>query len=627
MTDRPTIGPLALAASFTVEPLADVFAFWSDQLGLDLPVVFAPHAHLYQSLLDRSSPLHAASASRRVLVFRWSDIADIDERESAVDELIRTVRIAALRTPVLVLVVPDGTAAGEAAGRLARLSEGLEDLPGVTVDDGMRFFQAYRVDAPFDEKADRLAHLPYTAEGMAALGTGLVRWHLAASRPPLKLLAVDCDNTLWGGVLGEDGPSGLHVQEGHRALQKALVRQSEAGRIITLASKNEETEVLGYLADAPQCDLRPAHILAHRIGWDAKSLTVPQLAEDFGVGLDAVLFLDDDAKEIAEMRSMHPSVQSVRVPAEADALSGFVEHLWLFDTPKLTETDRGRTRLYREEKARKAQAQAAPSLGAFLASLDLTIDIRPAARSDIPRLAQLTQRTNQFNTTLLRCDEISIVGEGQELFAVDVRDRFGEYGTVGAMRGRAQGDTYFIDLFLLSCRVLGRGVEHRMAAWLGAWALRSGQSVVVFDCHMGPRNAPARHFVEALTDQNHTLSARRLSETQFDPASVQTPQQSAPPTLPPRDLTSEDRLALTSRTRTDIYETIATRFTTAAAIRAAMSSARRRARPALAVPYAPPATELERVIAAQWEEVLGVTPIGRHDGFSDLGGKSVQLVR
>ncbi|MEM9121858.1 MAG: hypothetical protein AAGB03_00945, partial [Pseudomonadota bacterium] len=168
MTDRPTIGPLALAASFTVEPLADVFAFWSDQLGLDLPVVFAPHAHLYQSLLDRSSPLHAASASRCVLVFRWSDIAGINEGESAVDELIRTVRTAALKTPILVLVAPDGTAAGEAAGRLARLSEGLEDWPGVTVDDGMRFFQAYRVDAPFDEKADRLAHLPYTAEGMAA---------------------------------------------------------------------------------------------------------------------------------------------------------------------------------------------------------------------------------------------------------------------------------------------------------------------------------------------------------------------------------------------------------------------------------------------------------------------------
>src|SRR5581483_11117937 len=233
--------------------------------------------------------------------------------------------------------------------------------------------------------------------------------------------------------------------------------------------------------------------------WRPKADNLRELASELNLGLDSFVFIDDNPLECAQVRASCPEVLVLQLPA-GDAIPQFLANIWAFDKQKVTEEDRKRTAFYREDRDRELFRQQASTLESFLAGLQLEVNISPLAPAELARVSQLTQRTNQFNCTTVRRSEDEIqkactAGE-LECLTVCVRDRFGDYGLVGAMMYRAGNGCLTVDTFLLSCRVLGRGVEHRMLRHVGEIA--RGKQLSRVDVQFIPtkKNAPALSFLD-----------------------------------------------------------------------------------------------------------------------------------
>lgn len=621
-----------ISATFSADPVLDALDFWAARLGAPLHPRLAPYAQVHQQLLDPASDLRAAAAA--VLCIRWSDLAGAaGDTGAAQEELARAIKGANLAGPLLVVLCPG---AGDSASRESEAFKTRIDDGQTVIIDLADAFARYECHAPLDLAADRLGHVPYTDEAFAVLGTVIARWRLAAIRAPIKLVAADCDNTLWGGVVGEDGVRGVKIEKGHADLQRRLAAQGAAGRIVCLLSKNNDADVRAVFDARSDMAITWNDIAARRINWAPKAENMSALMEAFNISLDSALFLDDSGVECAEMRALAPAVATVRTPTDAAELARFVDHLWLLDVVPGTAEDARRAEMYREAAARDEARSEVSSLAEFIASLDLKIEIEPATQETLPRLAQLTQRTNQFNVSLLRLNETdlraSLDAASEEFCSVRVKDRFGDYGVVGQFRARAESDALFVDLMTLSCRALGRGVEHEMLKSIAKAALARGLARVRIAFVKGARNDPAARFLETAFGVEGGLSqdavleadAAALTALEFAPDAEETSSrdESHPAILEAREPSPQGAGAEIGMR----YEEIARSLTTGAAIRAAMT-ADVKARPDLAEGYAAPAAGLERDIARIWERVLRVTPIGAHDRFQDLGGKSIDLVR
>src|SRR5581483_1256842 len=334
-------------------------------------------------------------------------------------------------------------------------------------------FDLYPLDDYDDARAEALGHVAYAPRFFTVLGTLIARRYRALAQPPFKVIAVDADQTLWKGVCGEDGSDGVALDPPRRALQELLVRQQRAGMLLCLCSKNNEADVRAVFARHPRMPLRPEHVAAWRVSWRPKSESLAALAAELGLGLDSFVVLDDDPLECAEVRAACPQALVLALPPDPAALPRFLAHVWAFDRPPATADDRRRTEAYRQEAGRR-DLQAALTFEAFLATLALEVEIASPALPDLARVAQLTQRVNQLTFLPRRRSEAelrALLKRGTlECRVVRVRDRFGDYGLVGAMLFGPAADALDVDTFLLSCRALGRGVEHQMLAALGRLA-------------------------------------------------------------------------------------------------------------------------------------------------------------
>ena len=643
---------VTLCGTYTLDPAAEAVGFWLDFLGLDATVRMAPYAQLFQQLLDPSSAVRSNRSGANAVLVRWADLLgrrtdgagspDVTEVEQQVAELASALTAFDHQVPCLVLVGPCDQHATLFQHATAQLESLLSGIPNLSVETGERVMQRYSVDQVHDAASDRFGHVPFTSQAMTVLGTSIARWYAAQVRAPIKAIAVDGDHTLWAGVVAEDGVDGVCVGDGHAALQRALVAQSDGGRLLCLLSKNDEADVRRVFERHPPMPLQWPHLVAHRVDWNPKPDNLAAMASELGLGLDSVVFLDDNPMECAQMRAGCPAVTTVRVPTQPEQLAFFADHLWLFDRVAATAEDRSRTRMYADNVARKQLRRATDSLQAFIDRLELVVEIEQPSPAQALRLAQLTQRTNQFNASLIRCDqhELANVNAVGTVFhrCVRARDRFGDYGIVGQIRGRAEGRRLVVDLFMLSCRALGRGIEHRMVAATGAHALSLGLEEVALLFRHGERNAPVACFLAEVfgdaeasagsDDRWYSLSAEVAAGVAFSASTVAAYDDSAGsdvanvPSIPGQARAQAAEHADTGA----VFEHIAAALNTGARIEQAMAR-RRRPRADLASGYIEPAPGLEREIAAIWQDVLLVDKVGSNDRFQELGGKSVHLVK
>lgn len=322
---------------------------------------------------------------------------------------------------------------------------------------------------------------------------GLAREYLRYLKPykalSRKCIVVDLDRTLWGGVVGEDGMGGIQLGpdapgNAFVAFQRELERLWRRGVLLAISTKNNEEDVLPVFEQHPNMVLKLSHFAARRINWDSKAANICDIARELNIGLDSLVFLDDNPVERAEVRAKVPQVLTVELPTDPAYYRDALLELDVFDTLALTEEDRRRNQLYAEQKARRdfeaAQETSFGSLEAYLAELQIAIEIDLANDQTLPRIAQLTNKTNQFNLTTRRYTEAQI-GEmqagGAQVYGARVTDRFGDNGLVGVaivMPQTETSGTWDIDTLLLSCRVMGRGVETALLAFLADQARQSG---------------------------------------------------------------------------------------------------------------------------------------------------------
>ncbi len=606
---------------------------------MDAPihVRFAPYNQIMQTLLDPSSVFASNHYGVNVLLVRLEDIgADASDAASAARasenaaHIAETVRAAHERfaVPVIASLCPSSPEVVAAFPGLwqsvaARIEHALDGVPGVQYLGADRVARLYPVDIVHDPAADRLGRIPYTELYFVALGTAIVRVAHSLSAPPYKVIALDCDNTLWSGITGEDGPAAVALDEARRQLHAFMLEQREDGMLLCLASKNNEADVLDTFDVHPEFPLQPRHFTAWRLNWDSKAENLESLAEELSLGLDTFIFIDDNPRECAEVEDAQPEVLTLALPENAEAIPHFLAHVWAFDHPVVTEEDRQRNAYYAQTRQFGRELRGSGDLNRFMENLALEVRFAAVSDETLPRASQMTQRTNQFNFTTIRRTEQEIraiaAAPGYQCVTVDVSDRFGKYGIVGLLIWRESNSSLVVDTFLLSCRALGRGVEHRMLAFLAARAAENRLDSLAVTITPTAKNQPARQFMREVADQyqredgngpalDYILPPERFRDVRWQPGTHKVP---ALPAAKP---------ARSASRRFVEYAHIARTLSTPAQIMMSMRQ------PAASAVAGAAMTEIQRRLAAIWSDLLRRTDVRPSDNFYDLGGHSLLAV-
>lgn len=533
--------PLTICCSFTADPLLPAIERWAALAGRQAVTTVAPYHQVLQQLLDPASQL-AVNPGKKVLFLRHSDWLrerSADELDNfdflktflneLTDELIEAfdAYLARANEKLFVFLCPwfhkdrlhkdrlhkdrfdeNSELAQQLAECELRLWDALATRTGIHVVHPASLAASYGVDANaiFDPLRNEIGHIPYQTGYYDALASMMIRVIHAEGRGPIKVVVVDCDDTLWNGVVGEVGPDGVTFEPQHLALQQRLADLTDAGVLVALCSKNEEADVWSVFEQrGGEMPLEREQIVGAMINWQPKSQNIQTLATQLNLGLDSFAFIDDNPVQCAEVRANCPGVLTLRWPTNGEEAQIFVDHVWELDVPTSTAEDRNRTAMYKQEFKRQAVRDEAQSFDKFIEGLGLEIDIRPLDESDIPRASQLTTRTNQFNFTTRRRDEAEMRtlmnDTGFQCRTVRVGDRFGDYGLVGLLLVAIDATAPRIDTFLLSCRVLGRGVEHAMLAEAGRLVSQAGGENVAVELFRTERNTPALNFLKSVLDE------------------------------------------------------------------------------------------------------------------------------
>jgi amino acid adenylation domain-containing protein/FkbH-like protein/non-ribosomal peptide synthase protein (TIGR01720 family) len=630
---------LTVTANFTAEPVGDALRFWVDKLDLQpAQIEFSPYNQVFQELMAPDSLLASSEPGVNFLLIRleeWAHEQQGEQREKAISaatreftEAIQGFAKRARRPTLLLLCAPSRAAAANARlssvleNLRAEMFSALSGLRGIHIVRAQDVAERYPVAVVDDPENNRQAHIPFTAAYWAAIGTALARKARTLLQPPYKVIVVDADNTLWGGVVGEVGASGVQLSGEYLELQRFLQNQKKSGLLLALASKNEEADVAEVFR-RNEMILRREDFVAWKINWEAKSQNIAALAKELELGLDSFIFVDDNPIECADVQGNCPAVTSLLLPAAGDErISRFLQHAWVFDAAGGTAVDEKRTELYREQGERNRFKTAATSFQDFIAGLNLQVSIEPPTAGDYDRAAQLTQRTNQFNSTGVRrlASELAALLESGErrMLLVSARDRFGDYGQVGLAVLIVEGKRLVVENILMSCRVLGKGVEHRVLAAIGREAQRFGADEVLVPFTRTDRNQPAEKFLKSvgmktLPDGGFQMTAAEAAAVEFRPEAAA-----------PIEIADEGQETRTGApSRADFLE-IATELNSAEAVLSAVARHLRRARPQLANALVLPRNAREALIAKIWEDVLHLDRVGVTDSFLSLGGQSLQ---
>ncbi len=330
--------------------------------------------------------------------------------------------------------------------------------------------------ATFDRRSWLMYRQPWAIWFAFAIGEQVAQVIEALARPAPKVLVLDCDNTLWGGVSGDDGIGALECGDtfpgvAYRHFQLAARRLQRQGVLLALASKNDGQTVVDAFANLEGMALEPDDITARRVDWNPKPGNIAQIAHELHLALDSFVFVDDSDHELGAVQAELPAVRTLRVPDDIELLPDLLAESGLFRLMRVTDDDRERTTRMAAEVVR-ATASTGMSHDEYLASLELKVRYFTVESAVVGRVTQLINKTNQFNLTTVRRTEADVerlVNDERMLVrAIEVEDRYGEYGLVGvAIASLPDGDgAAIIDTLLMSCRVLGRGVESALLAML-----------------------------------------------------------------------------------------------------------------------------------------------------------------
>jgi FkbH-like protein len=521
---------IALVGSTTLDLLAPVLHALAFGAGLRADLFVGAINQYQQEILDARSPLSAFGPDVVILAPHWESLGltdDDSEPETTVAATVAMLRELWRRCRdhfgAVVLQHNFEIPAEEPYGRLSRA------LPG----GRSRVLQRINLalwDAENDEHDVAIVDLEHAAAwfGKAAWSDPAL-WHTAKQYPavdatlPLlrqdlaalqalwglnaKCLALDLDNTLWGGVIGEDGLAGIElggtgVGGAYSAFQRYVQGLGRRGVILCVCSKNNPDDVQQVFRDHPEMVLRADDVALFEVGWQPKDEGLRHIAEVLNIGLDSIVFVDDSPQEREWVRQRLPEVIVPELPADPALFVRSLADGLYFESLTLTAEDRQRSRAYQQNRRRDALHTSSTSLDDFLRSLEMRVDLRPFDEVDLLRIVQLINKTNQFNVTTRRRSEAEIrrLMARPDVYtqAVRVTDRFGDNGLTGVLIAKQEAKRFIIDTWLLSCRVMGRRVEHVMLASLFRHAGIRRLDAVEGELIVTAKNAPVHDLFDRL---------------------------------------------------------------------------------------------------------------------------------
>ena len=530
---------IGLAASFTADTLVPFVGAALLAEGAAAEFKVGPYNQLFQTCLDPEASFHGP-VDAIVLMWRLEDfmvdemagflggdaaaLARAGEKLAALTGAIRQLR-ATFKGMVIVGVPPyPAGVSGNllALDNAAGLGGFHRTVAGQFVDEmsrteGVRLIDLDAVQrqvgavAAYDPRHAYLYRQPFSDAFLYTAGRQLARIVMASRRAAKKCVVLDADNTLWGGIVGEDGIDGIQIGDefpgsAFRDFQKLVLSWRQQGVFVAVASKNNEADVFEVFDKHSGMVLKREHLSAWQINWLPKAENIPLIAKSLNIGTDSLVFIDDNPMEVAYMRDARPEVTSILVPPDPADMVSTLQALTLFDQLDITDEDRKRADMMRAERDREAFG-AQISHGDFLKALNLKVDLFRAKTEDLGRVTQLINKTNQYNLTTIRrtLDEVRALAASSDwrLYAFRVTDKFGEYGLVGVIIIEVSPDKrrWTIDSLMMSCRVLGRGVETTLIGALADDARAEGAVEFVGSYIPTAKNAICACF---LPDQGFT---------------------------------------------------------------------------------------------------------------------------
>lgn len=347
--------------------------------------------------------------------------------------------------------------------------------------------------------------IPFSMAGEKALAAECLRCYKGAKGQRKKCLALDLDNTLWGGVIGEDGIDGIVLganREGsaYRDFQARIKDLKNQGAMLAIVSKNNEEDALAPIRQHPEMQLRENDFVAIKANWLPKAENIAALANELNIGLDSFVFIDDNPVERESVRMSCPEVEIPDFPDDPSRLESFIRNVGaqFFPTLKTTAEDLRKAEQYQAEKRRESEKVKFGNLEDYLTSLNMRLVIRELDEASLSRAAQLTQKTNQFNLTTRRCTEAEMAemaaSPDWRVWIGELDDRFGNYGKIILCIAKINGEDAFIDTFLMSCRVMGRNVESAFLDYVENRLLESGVREISAEYRRSPKNSMTENF-------------------------------------------------------------------------------------------------------------------------------------
>ncbi|MCD8327080.1 MAG: HAD-IIIC family phosphatase [Lachnospiraceae bacterium] len=374
------------------------------------------------------------------------------------------------------------------------------DLADVIADMGRKQF--------YSDKMWYMSSMPYSREGLKAVCNVITNLMGSAFDTRKKIIALDLDNTLWGGVAGEDGPEGIELsnhKEGQRFydFQRQLLEMNKRGVLLTLVSKNNPEDVEPVLREHPFMLLKEEHFVSPKINWQEKAVNLKELEAELNLTESSFIFVDDNPAEREGVKAGCPQAEVADFPDDTTQLAAFAEKLYVDQLRplRILKEDLNKTRMYQNEELRKKDAAASLNLEDYLAKLEMRADIHRMRDSEMDRVVQLCGKTNQFNVTTKRYsrNEICEIAARPQnaVYVAYLSDKYGESGLTGVVILLGEGEEIRIDSFLMSCRVMGRKLEDVIMNEL-IWHYCSDTAVFTAEYIPTSKNLPVKDLYDRL---------------------------------------------------------------------------------------------------------------------------------
>ncbi|HHY33906.1 MAG TPA: HAD-IIIC family phosphatase [Firmicutes bacterium] len=526
---------LYMIGSYTLEPLVPFVQAWGVANALFLNARVGPFGQYWQEILSAESPVYSTDTDVVFLALRAEDLVpdlefrptyDVNKVGSIVEDLAGQVEamVKKIRERSRVKIIVQGFDISRCyAGGLIAF-QGDNGTPWIIRECNLRIANLARAaqDVVYLDTEAMVANVgpqwysesnwftsanPLSGYGLRELARNLVRAVVAMRGKTKKCIVVDLDNTLWGGIIGEDGPHGIKVGHSYPGnnysfLQRWLKAMEGLGFILAINSKNEESLVREVLSTHPGMVLRDNDFALILANWNDKASNIREIAARLNIGTDTLVFIDDSPAELDLIMQAYPEVACCRMDEMPVQVIRSVTENGGLDKLTITDEDRSRTAMYLAQERRAKLEASSDSLEEFLRNLQMRAVIGTVDSGSVDRVAQLTQKTNQFNLTTRRYTpgEIQAMAKDPDyrVFWLELEDKFGSNGIVGVAIIRVTASEWRIDTLLLSCRVMGRTVEDAFVRAIADVAWVQGATALIGEYIPTKRNSVVRGLYQRL---------------------------------------------------------------------------------------------------------------------------------